>query len=61
MQSTLISSYALDMTLKWIENSGVDVSTDSSSWGNYSSKESKSTKALTGSNEKYKANNILLR
>ena len=58
MQSTLISGYAMDMTLQWLENSGVNVSENSSTWGNYSSENAKASKALTGSNEKYKANNI---
>lgn len=58
MQSTLLSSYALDMTLQWLENSGINVGSNSSSWGNYSTNNTKSNKALTGSNDKYKANNI---
>ena len=58
MQSTLISGYAMDMTLQWLENSEVNVSENSSTWGNYSSENAKASKALTGSNEKYKANNI---
>ena len=58
MQSTLISSYAMDMTLKWLEESNINVSTDSSTWGNYSTEATKSTKALTGASESYKVNNI---
>ena len=58
MQSTLLSSYALDMTLQWLENSGINVGSNSSNWGNYSTNDTKSSKALTGSNDAYKANNI---
>ena len=58
MQSTLLSSYALDMTLQWLKNNGTNVESDSTNWGNYSTTSEKATKALTGSKEAYKVNNI---
>ena len=54
VKSTMIYGVQWDAVCDWLEQSGFDTNTDSSSWGNYST----GSKIDTGSNPTYEANGI---
>lgn len=59
IKSGLVTGTMWDTTMKWIENSDINVATDSREWGNYvSSKEPTSIIQKTGSSNKFRAKNI---
>jgi len=64
VKSGLVTGRQGDTTLKWLENSGKNVTTDSRSWGNFSDSISPANVSgygfmqVTGFSENWKANNI---
>lgn len=57
--SSLMSSYAYDTMLTWLEASGYNVETDSSTWGNYSNNpKSNNVVETSGKSNTWVANNI---
>lgn len=57
VKTRMIGGIQWDAVCEWLENCGYDVQ-NSESWGNYEYDEEKRVLQETGSNEKYKANNI---
>jgi hypothetical protein len=64
VKSGLVTGTQWDTTMKWLENSSINVSTNSSSWGNYKDSTSPANVTgngalqVTGFSEYWKANNI---
>jgi len=64
VKSGLVTGTQWDTILKWFQNKGVNVSSDSSSWGNYNNSTAPANvagygiKQLTGYSEYWKVNNI---
>lgn len=64
VKSGLVTGTQWDTTIKWIENSGINVTTDSRTWGNYRNSESPANvtgyykKQTTGFSQYWKAKNI---
>jgi type II secretory pathway pseudopilin PulG len=54
----LITGIQWDTTMKWMSNSGINVNTNSSAWGNYPNTVDISGLSFSGTNETYKAKNI---
>ena len=58
VKSTMIYGVQWDAVCNWLEQSGFDTNSDSSSWGNYKPNSGNGYKVNTGSNKLYEANKI---